>query len=65
MACRGKDMLIMDQVDQIKELQRQGYGPKEIAARLGIDRKTSAGYMLKDDYSLSTMERSTRSSAGA
>ncbi len=47
----------MDQVDQIKELQRQGYGPKEIAARLGIDRKTSARYMLKDDYSLSTMER--------
>ena len=32
----------MNQIDQIKELQRQGYGPKEIAARLRIDRKTTA-----------------------
>jgi DNA-binding CsgD family transcriptional regulator len=29
----------MNQIDHIKDLQRQGYGPKEIAARLGIDRK--------------------------
>lgn len=57
MACRGEEMLTMDQVDQIKDLQRQGYGPKEISVRLGIDRKTSARYMLKDDYSPSTMER--------
>ena len=36
----------MNQIDQIKELQRQGYGAKEIAVRLGIDRKTTAKYML-------------------
>ena len=57
MDLQGEEMLVMDQVDQIKDLQRQGYGPKEIAARLGIDRKTSARYMLRDDYSPSTMER--------
>jgi transposase len=44
-------MLAMNQIDQVKELQRQGYGPKEIAARLSIDRKTTAKYMLKDDFS--------------
>jgi len=44
-------MLQMNQIDQIKDLQRQGYGPKEIAARLGIDRKTTAKYMRTDDYS--------------
>lgn len=41
----------MNQIDQIKELQRQGYDPKEIAARLSIDRKTTAKYMLKEDFS--------------
>ncbi len=41
----------MNQIDQIKELQRQGYGPTEIAARLNIDRKTTAKYMLKADFS--------------
>lgn len=44
-------MLQMNQIDQIKELQRQGYGPKEIAARLGIDRKTTSKYMKTEDYS--------------
>ena len=48
-SCRKEEMLRMNQIDQVKELQRQGYGPKEIAARLGIDRKTSARYMLLDD----------------
>ncbi len=41
----------MNQIDQIKELQWQGYGPTEIAARLNIDRKTTAKYMLKADFS--------------
>ena len=49
-------MIGMSQIDQIKELQRQGYGPKEIAMRLGIDRKTSRKYMLQDDYSASVTE---------
>jgi transposase len=50
-------MLVMNQIDQIKKLQRQGYGPKEIAARLGIDRKTASRFILRDDYSPSTVER--------
>lgn len=40
----------MNQVDQIKELQRQGLGPKEIGSRLRINRKTVARYMARDDY---------------
>ena len=40
-----------EQIDQIKDLQRQGYGPKEISARLGIDRKTTSKYMRTEDYS--------------
>jgi transposase len=43
-------MLVMNQIDQIKELQRQGYGAKEIAARLSIDRKTTAKYMQREDF---------------
>jgi transposase len=57
MACREEVMIGMNQIDQIKELQRQGYGPKEIAARLGIDRKTSSKYMLQEDYSASVNEQ--------
>lgn len=43
-------MLRMNQVDQIKELQRQGVGPQEIASRLRLDRKTVTRYMACDDY---------------
>lgn len=43
-------MLRMNQIDQIKELQRQGLGPKEIASRLKLDRKTVAKYMCKSEY---------------
>jgi len=43
-------MLHMNQIDQIKDLQRQGFGPCEIAERLGIDRKTTAKYMKQDDF---------------
>lgn len=38
-------MLRMNQIDQIKELQRQGLGPQEIAGRLNLNRKTVAKYM--------------------
>jgi transposase len=57
MAYGEEEMLSMNQVDQIKDLQRQGYGPKQIAERLGIDRKTSSKYMLEDDWSPSAVER--------
>jgi orotate phosphoribosyltransferase-like protein len=43
-------MLQMNQIDQIKELQRQGLGPQEIAQRLNLDRKTVAKYMRIDDF---------------
>ena len=49
--CREGDMLNMNQIDQIKELQREGYGPSEIAERVGVDRKTVSKYMNIDDYS--------------
>jgi transposase len=52
-------MLQMNQIDQIKDLQRQGYGPREIAARLCIDRKTTAKYMATEDYSDSVPSRKT------
>ena len=57
MAYGEEEMIGMNQIDQIKELQRQGYGPKEIAERLGIDRKTSSKYMLQEDYSASLKEQ--------
>jgi transposase len=41
----------MNQIDQIKELQRQGLGSREIAGRLNIDRKTAAKYMGEEDFS--------------
>lgn len=43
-------MLRMNQVDQIKDLQRHGLGPQEIGSRLRIDRKTVARYMARDDF---------------
>jgi len=46
-------MLQMNQVDQIKELQREGYGPTEIAKRLKVDRKTVTHYMQQEDFSAS------------
>jgi len=44
-------MLHMNQIDQVKDLQRQGLGPCEIAERLGINRKTTAKYMKQEDFS--------------
>jgi transposase len=46
-------MLQMNQVDQIKELQREGYGPVEIAKRLKVDRKTVSHYMKQEDFNAS------------
>jgi transposase len=40
----------MNQIDEIKELQRQGLGPQEIAGRLNLDRKTVAKYMRVEDF---------------
>ncbi len=52
----------MNQIDHIKDLQRQGYGPKEIAARLGIDRKTTSKYMRTEEYSDAVPTRKATSS---
>jgi len=46
-------MLQMNQVDQIKELEREGYGPTEIAKRLRVDRKTVSHYMKQEDFNAS------------
>ena len=43
-------MLTMNQIDQIKELQRQGYGPGDIASRLSLDRKTIRKYLHTEDF---------------
>jgi transposase len=43
-------MLRMNQIDEIKELQRQGLGPQEIAGRLNLNRKTVAKYMKVEDF---------------
>ena len=43
-------MLRMNQIDEIKQLQRQGLGPQEIAGRLNLNRKTAARYMKVEDF---------------
>ena len=42
----------MNQIDEIKSLQRMGYGPYQIAIRLGIDRKTVSKYMDQEDFNV-------------
>lgn len=42
----------MNQIDEIKQLQRNGYGPRQIEARLGIDRKTARKYMEQEDFNI-------------
>lgn len=44
-------MLRMNQIDQIKDLQRQRLGPQEIAGRLNLNRKTATKYMKVEDFS--------------
>ena len=46
-------MLHMNQIDEIKRLQRMGYGAYQIATRLGIDRKTVSKYMEQEDFNVS------------
>jgi transposase len=46
-------MLHMNQIDEIKQLQLMGYGPHQIAIRLGIDRKTVSKYMGQEDFNSS------------
>lgn len=46
-------MLHMNQIDEIKDLQRRGYGPYQIATRLGIDRKSVSKYMGQEDFNVS------------
>jgi len=41
----------MDQIDVIKELQREGYGPTEIASMFRFDSKTVSKYMDREDFS--------------
>ena len=43
-------MLQMNQIDQIKELQREAYRPSEIGKRIKVDRKTVAHYMNQEDF---------------
>ena len=38
-------MLTLNQTDEVKALQPQGYGPVEIAERLGINGKTASRYL--------------------
>jgi len=50
-------MLHMNQIDQVKELQRQGHGSLEIAGRLKIDRKTVAKYMREEHFNEKAREK--------
>ena len=43
-------MLHMNQIDQIKVLQREAYRPSEIGKRIKVDRKTVAHYMNQEDF---------------
>ena len=55
-------MLRMNQIDEIKELQRQGLGPQEIASRLSLNRKTVAKYMKVVDFSGAFLGKKTAAS---
>ena len=50
-------MLTLNQIDEIKALQRQGYGPVEIAERLGINRKTASRYLNNENYNHEISEK--------
>jgi transposase len=52
----------MNQIEQVKELQRQGLTTTAIAGRLGLDRKTSTKYMLEDDYNPAAPEKKAEES---
>lgn len=40
----------MEQVDTIKQLQRDGMTGTEISKRLSVDRKTVRKYLSRDDF---------------
>lgn len=50
-------MLTLNQIDEIKARQRQGYGPVEISERLGINRKTASRYLNRDDFNIGSSEK--------
>ena len=50
-------MLRMNQVDQIKEMQRQGLGAKEISERLSLNRKTVAKYMGREAFDATAVDK--------
>jgi len=52
----------MNQIEQVKELQRQGLTTTEIASRLLLDRRTSSKYMIADDYNSAAPEKKTKES---
>ena len=55
-------MLRMNQIEEIKELQRQGLGPQEIAGRLSLNRKTVAKYMRAEDFNGAFQSKKTTAS---
>jgi len=59
---KEKGILALNQIDQIKELQRQGTGPKEIGERLSVDRNTVARYMARIDFGQKVNPESRRGS---
>jgi hypothetical protein len=52
----------MNQVDQIKEPQRQGLGSQEIAGRLKLNRKSVAKYMKVEDFNGALMGKKASAS---
>jgi orotate phosphoribosyltransferase-like protein len=52
----------MNQIDEIKELQRQGLGSQEIAGRLKLNRKTVAKYMKVEDFNGSLLGKKVSAS---
>jgi len=53
-------MITMAQQTAIKALPQQGWGPRAMAARWGVDRKTVRKYLAPDDVSLQPPSRRPR-----
>ncbi len=52
----------MNQIEEVKELQRQGLTTTEIADRLRLNRKTATKYMHADDYNSVTPSKKVEES---
>ncbi len=52
----------MNQIEEVKELQRQGLTTTEIADRLRLNRKTATKYMRADDYNSVTPSKKVEES---